>query len=71
MLLIIKKHISLVVLVIFAIGTWVVSQFYDERETLNQTVVQPFENKFYLNSAKIINIDSSGDYLFTLEADYI
>ena len=71
MLLIIKKQISLVVLVIFAIGTWVISQFYDERETFKQSVVQPFENKFYLNSAKIINIDSSGDYLFTLEADYI
>ena len=71
MLLIIKKQISLVVLVIFAIGTWVISQFYDERETLKQSVVQPFENKFYLNSAKIINTDSSGDYLFTLQADYI
>ena len=71
MLLIIKKQISLVVLVIFAIGTWVISQFYDERETFKQSVVQPFENKFYLNSAKIINTDSSGDYLFTLQADYI
>ena len=52
-------------------GTWVISQSFNKKAITERETVQPIENKFYLNSAKIINTDSSGVYLFTLQADYI
>ena len=69
--MIFKKNMTLIILIIFAMGTWVISQSFNKKAITERETVQPIENKFYLNSAKIINTDSSGVYLFTLQADYI
>ena len=71
MLMIFKKNMTLIILIIFAMGTWVISQSFNKKAITERETVKPIENKFYLNSAKIINTDSSGVYLFTLQADYI
>jgi len=66
----IKKHFGLALLMIATFGSWIFSKSIEVKNTNQVEIQERVENRFYLNSTKILNTGNSGIYLFTLEADY-
>ena len=65
-----RKHLGLALLMIATFGSWIISKSIEVKDTNQGTIQEKVENRFYLNSTKILNTGNSGIYLFTLEADY-
>jgi len=65
-----NKNIGLLLLSIFALMSFIASQSFEKKSITKQSLNKSVENRFYLNSTKILNTAKSGIYLFTLEADY-
>ena len=65
-----NKNIGLLLLSIFALLSFIASQSFEKKSIAKQSLNKSVENRFYLNSTKILNTAKSGIYLFTLEADY-
>jgi len=70
MLFNLKKHIGLILLMIIALLSFIASQSFEKKSIVKQDSSKSINNRFYLNSTKILNTAKSGIYLFTLEADY-
>ena len=65
-----NKNIGLLLLSMFAFLSFIASQSFEKKSIAKQSLNKSVENRFYLNSTKILNTAKSGIYLFTLEADY-
>ena len=65
-----NKNIGLLLLSIFALMSFIASQSFEKKSISKESLNKSVENRFYLNSTKILNTAKSGIYLFTLEADY-
>ena len=70
MLFNLKKHIGLILLMIIALLSFIASQSFEKKSIVKQDSSKSINNRFYLNSTKILNTAKSGIYLFILEADY-
>ena len=66
----IKKHFGIALLMIATFGSWIISKSIKVKNIKQEEIQERVENRFYLNSTKILNTGNSGIYLFTLEADY-
>jgi len=65
-----RKQLSLAILMIATFGSWIISKSIEVENTKQRETQGRVENRFYLNSTKILNTGNTGIYLFTLEADY-
>ena len=65
-----KNNLGTMLLIIIADVSYIFSQSHETKNSDKQSSNETINNKFYLNSTKILNTAKSGLYLFTLEADY-
>lgn len=65
-----KNNLGTMLLIIIAAVSYIFSQSHETKNSDKQSSNETINNKFYLNSTKILNTAKSGLYLFTLEADY-
>jgi len=65
-----KNNLGTMLLIIIAAVSYIFSQSHETKNSDKQSLNETINNKFYLNSTKILNTAKSGLYLFTLEADY-
>ena len=65
-----RDNLKLFSIAIIAIGTWLIKEKIQPKNPVTTEMDRTAENRFYSKSTKIINTDSSGMHLFTLNADY-
>lgn len=66
-----RDNLKLFSIAIIAIGTWLIKEKIQPKNPVTTEMDRATENRFYSKSTKIINIDSFGMHLFTLDADYV
>ena len=66
-----RDNLKLFSIAIIAIGTWLIKEKIQPKNPVTTGMDRAAENRFYSKSTKIINTDSSGMHLFTLNADYV
>ena len=66
-----RDNLKLFSIAMIAIGSWLIKEKIQPKNPITTETVRAEENKFYSKSTKIINTDSSGMHLFTLDADYV
>ena len=50
-----RKHLGLALLMIATFGSWIISKSIEVKDTNQGTIQENVENRFYLNSTKILN----------------
>jgi len=65
----IRYVLSIMILVIAAIGSWYLSRG-DRPSEITQTIVDTNSGGFYLRGARILGTDIDGELLYEIEADY-
>ena len=66
-----RDNLKLFSIALIASGTWLIKEKIQPKNPVTTEMDRAAENRFYSKSTKIINTDSSGMHLFTLNADYV
>ena len=65
-----RENLMLLSAALIALGTWFIKERIQIDDLNLIQKLEPIENRFYSKSTKIINTDTSGMHLFTLDADF-